>query len=130
MRNINKVVWELLLIILLTGIILEIIGVMIVKDKLYYSIGLGIGIVLAVFMTFSIHSSVVKAIDVGENGAKVKMISSYAIRTVVVLGVIIVTGVWKLGNMVSLLLGIMTLKVAAYLQPFTHKFITGGNPDK
>ena len=85
MRNINRTVWELLLGILLTGVILEILGVMIAGDKLYYSIGLLIGVILAVFMTFSISSSVQQAVDRGEGGAKVKMISSYVIRTVVVL---------------------------------------------
>ncbi len=128
MRNINKTVWELLLGILISGIILEIIGVMIVKDKLFYSAGLGIGILLAVFMTFSISSSVEKAVDMGEGGAKTKMVSSYVIRTVIVLAVIIFTGIMKLGNLVGLILGIMTLKVAAYIQPITHKFITGGKP--
>ncbi len=128
MRNINKTVWELLLGILISGIILEIIGVMIVKDKLFFSAGLGIGILLAVFMTFSISSSVEKAVDMGEGGAKTKMVSSYVIRTVIVLAVIIFTGIMKLGNLAGLILGIMTLKVAAYIQPITHKFITGGKP--
>lgn len=128
MRNINRTVWELLLGILLTGAILEVLGVMIAGDKLFYSIGLLIGVVLAIFMTFSISSSVQQAVDRGEGGAKVKMISSYVIRTVVVLLVIILTGVLKLGSLVGLLLGIMTLKVAAYIQPYTHKFLTGGKP--
>ena len=79
-------------------------------------------------MTFSISSSVQQAVDRGEGGAKVKMISSYVIRTVVVLLVIVLTGVLKLGSLVGLLLGIMTLKVAAYIQPYTHKFLTGGKP--
>jgi len=128
MRNINRTVWELLFGILLTGVILEILGVMIAGDKLYYSIGLLIGVILAVFMTFSISSSVQQAVDRGEGGAKVKMISSYVIRTVVVLLVIILTGVMKLGSLVGLLLGVMTLKVAAYIQPYTHRFLTGGKP--
>ena len=128
MGNINKTVWELLLGILLSGIILEILGVMVVKDKLYYSTGLGIGIGLAIFMTFSISTSVQKAVDVGEGGAKMKMISSYVVRTIVVLNVIVLTGVMKLGHLVGLILGIMTLKVAAYIQPVTHKFLTGGKP--
>lgn len=126
MRNINKTVWELLLGILFSGIVLEIAGTMIVRDKLYYTIGLGAGVLLAVFMTFSIHSSVVKAVDAGERGAKAKMITSYVFRTVLVVAVIIIVGVMKLGNIVGLLLGIMTLKVAAYIQPITHKFLTGG----
>lgn len=125
MRNINKTVWELLLGILLSGMLMEILGVLLVKDKLYYSVGLLIGVVLAVFMTFSISSSVEQAVDRGEGGAKMKMISSYAIRTAIVLAVIIITGVTRAGNMVGLILGIMTLKVAAYIQPYTHKFLTG-----
>lgn len=126
MRNINKTVWELLLGVLFLGIILEIVGVMLVRDKLYYSIGLGIGIILAIFMTFSIHSSVVKAIDVGEHGAKAKMITSYVFRTVLVVAVILIMAVTRLGSLAGLLIGMMTLKVAAYIQPITHKFLTGG----
>lgn len=126
MRNINKTVWELLLGIFVTGIILEFAGVMLVKDKLYYTVGLAIGLTLAVFMTFSIYSSVEKAVDRGEDGAKAKMISSYAIRTILILAVMVMTGIWKLGDMIGLLLGIMTLKVAAYIQPVTHKFLSGG----
>lgn len=126
MKNINKTVWELLIGIGLCGIILEITGVMLVQDKLYYSAGLGIGIALAVFMTFSIHSSVVKAVDVGEGAAKGKMVTAYAFRTIVLLGVLIAAVVLDIGNILGILFGIMTLKVAAYLQPVTHKFLMGG----
>lgn len=123
MRNINRTVWELLLGILLSGIIFEILGTMIAREKLYYSIGLGIGVLLAVFMTFSINSSVEQAVDRDENGAKVKMITSYIIRTAVVLAAVLITGLTETGSLVGLLLGIMTLKVAAYIQPYTHKFL-------
>lgn len=126
MRNINKTVWELLFGILVSGLILEIIGVMLVRDKLYYSAGVGIGVILAVFMTFSISSSVEQAVDRGEGGARAKMISSYAVRTGVVLAVLILASVFRWGHPVGLLLGIMTLKVAAYLQPVTHKIFSGG----
>lgn len=126
MRNINKTVWELLIGILFMGVILEIIGLVIVQDKLYYTIGLGVGILLAVFMTFSIHSSIVRALDAGEGGAKAKMVTSYVIRTVLMAAAIGAVGVWKLGSMVGVILGLMTLKVAAYIQPITHKFLTGG----
>lgn len=126
MRNINKTVWELLIGIGFSGIILEITGVMLVQDKLYYTIGLGIGLLLAAFMTFSIQVSVVRAVDVGEAAAKGKMIASYALRTIVVLAAIVLTEVLEIGNIIGVLLGIMTLKVAAYVQPVTHKFLTGG----
>lgn len=126
MRNINRTVWELLIGIGLCGMILEIAGVMLVQRKLYYTAGLGIGLLLAVFMTFSIHASVVRAVDAGESRAKMKMIASYSLRTILVVAALAATGVLGLGNIVGALLGLMTLKVAAYLQPFTHKFLAGG----
>ena len=98
-RNINQTVWELII-----GIVL-------------------LGMLMAIGMVFHMNISIEKAMDIGGEHAKGYMLKSYAIRTVVVLAVIVCVGVLKFANLLSLLLGIMTLKVAAYLQPITHRFM-------
>lgn len=122
-RNINHTVWELIIGIVLVNALLEVIGLIFVSQKGAYTIGLILGMLLAIGMVFHMNMSIEKAMDIGGEHAKGYMLKSYAIRTIVVLIVIVCVGVLKFANLLSLLLGIMTLKVAAYLQPITHKFM-------
>lgn len=122
-RNINQTVWELIIGIVLVNALLEVIGLIFVSQKGAYTIGLILGMLLAIGMVFHMNMSIEKAMDIGGEHAKGYMLKSYAIRTIVVLIVIVCVGVLKFANLLSLLLGIMTLKVAAYLQPITHKFM-------
>ena len=122
-RNINQTVWELIIGIVLVNALLEVIGLIFVSQKGAYTIGLVLGMLMAIGMVFHMNISREKAMDIGGEHAKGYMLKSYAIRTVVVLAVIVCVGVLKFANLLSLLLGIMTLKVAAYLQPITHRFM-------
>ncbi len=122
-RNINQTVWELIIGIVLVNALLEVIGLIFVSQKGAYTIGLVLGMLMAIGMVFHMNISIEKAIDIGGEHAKGYMLKSYAIRTVVVLAVIVCVGVLKFANLLSLLLGVMTLKVAAYLQPITHRFM-------
>lgn len=122
-RNINQTVWELIIGIVLVNALLEVIGLIFVSQKGAYTIGLILGMLMAIGMVFHMNMSIEKAMDIGGEHAKGYMLKSYAIRTIVVLIVIVCVGVLKFANLLSLLLGIMTLKVAAYLQPITHKFM-------
>ena len=122
-RNINQTVWELIIGIVLVNALLEVIGLIFVSQKGAYTIGLVLGMLMAIGMVFHMNISIEKAIDIGGEHAKGYMLKSYAIRTVVVLAVIVCVGVLKFANLLSLILGVMTLKVAAYLQPITHRFM-------
>ena len=122
-RNINQTVWELIIGIVLVNALLEVIGLIFVSQNGAYTIGLVLGMLMAIGMVFHMNISIEKAMDIGGEHAKGYMLKSYAIRTVVVLAVIVCVGVLKFANLLSLLLGIMTLKVAAYLQPITHRFM-------
>ena len=122
-RNINQTVWELIIGIVLVNALLEVIGLIFVSQKGAYTIGLVLGMLMAIGMVFHMNISIEKAMDIGGEHAKGYMLKSYAIRTVVVLAVIVCVGVLKFANLLSLLLGIMPLKVAAYLQPITHRFM-------
>ena len=122
-RNINQTVWELIIGIVFVNALLEVIGLIFVSQKGAYTIGLILGMVMAIGMVFHMNISIEKAMDIGGEHAKGYMLKSYAARTVVVLVVIVCVGVLKFADLLSLILGIMTLKVAAYLQPITHRFM-------
>lgn len=101
---------------------MEAAGVWFVKDKLRYSTGLWIGIVMACAM--AIHMAVIidEAVDTGtENGAKNKVIFQSVLRYIVVVSVFFITAKFKLGNFIMVFIGVEGLKAAAYMQPFIHK---------
>ena len=121
LSELSDVLPELLLGIVAYGAVCEIIGVLLVSDKLFYSAGLIIGILMASGMAVHMAWSLSVALSFVQEDA-VKMMQKhnllrYGVVTVL-LGLLMVSG---LGNPLAAFLGIMGLKVAAYLQPITHK---------
>ncbi len=125
LRRINDILPELILEILVYGLIVQLIGVWFVEDKLRYSTGLWMGIVVAIGM--AIHMAIVirDAVDMAvEKQAKVRTTMFSILRYVVVVVVFVIVVYFRLGNVVTMFIGVMGLKAAAYFQPFTHKFLS------
>ncbi len=125
LKRINPVLPELILELILYGLIIQITGVWFVEDKLRYSTGLWIGIIAAVLMAINMAVVILDTVEsMAEKRASRKSALFSAIRYILVVAAFAVTGIFHLGNLITMFLGVMGLKVAAYLQPFTHKFIT------
>ncbi len=108
--------------ILLYGVLCEIVGLIFVEDYLFYSIGLIAGIACAIFMATHMAWSLNLAMDMAEGDAVKKMQVHNILRYLIVVVVFFLLLFTKLGNPLVAFLGVMGLKVAAYLQPVTHKF--------
>ena len=108
--------------IVLYGVLCEIVGLIFVKNRLFYSIGLAAGIVCALFMATHMAWSLSQALDMAEGDAVKKMQVHNILRYLIVVLVFFLLLFTGLGNPLSAFLGVMGLKVAAYVQPFTHKF--------
>ena len=108
--------------ILLCGVLFQAVFMWFFDSRLFFTVGLWIGIAIAVFMAWHIHYSLDIALDMpGEGDASKYMYRMYAIRMAVVLVVFFVTAYFKLGNMVGVLFGMFSLKLGAYLQPLLQK---------
>lgn len=117
---------ELLLGILLFEIVCELIGVFFVKNAVKYSTGLGIGAILA--CASAIHMFWSLRCNFAMNGNNEKGAQSYAIRNnmiryILIFAVFLVVCMTDFVYPLATFLGIMGLKVGAYLQPLTYKFI-------
>ena len=124
LKRINDVLPELILGIVIYGIIVEFVGVWFVADKLRYSTGLLIGISLAIGMAINIAVVIRDAVEIyGEDGAKNRVIIKSILRYLIVVVVFFVMMKFNLGNLFTAFIGVLGLKVSAYLQPFTHKVI-------
>ena len=118
---INNTLLELFVGILFWGVICQAAGVWIVKDKPGYSIGLWIGIFLAALSGTHMWWALDRFLEYAGDAA-VKLISRHnIIRYMVIVIVMALVMISGFANPLSAFLGLMGLKVAAYLQPFTHK---------
>ena len=111
----NTVLKDMIITMLLYGIISQIVCLIIPGDHLRMTAGLWIGVAAGVFMVIHMKNSLDEAVLYGEQEAQRYMQKSYAIRYLVVVVVFIAVS-W-----LTLFAGIMSLKLAAYLQPIMHK---------
>lgn len=101
----------------------ELVIVVFCPDKAALSIGFLAGVVYGVFA--SVHMSYVinQMTYLSDKAAVRKSLAGFAIRLVVLLALL--SGCYFLGEMamLALLAGVFSMKVSAYIQPFTDKFI-------
>lgn len=125
LRRLNDALPGLILGILVYGVLVEVTGVWFASDKLRYTTGLIIGIATACGMAINMAVVLQDAVDVyGESAARSKIVAKSILRYLIVVIVFFVMMKWKLGNPIIAFVGVLGLKVSAYLQPFAHRFIT------
>ncbi len=122
--KIDKTLLELSIGIFFWGIVCQAAGIWLVSDKIGYSIGLWIGVFVAVAAGIHMWWALDRSLDFA-GGIAVKMMTKYNIirylAIVAIMGLVMASG---FANPLSAFLGLMGLKVAAYLQPFTHRICT------
>ena len=124
LRRINDALPGLVLGIVIYGIVVELVGVWFVEDKLRYSTGLLIGIAVATGLAINIAQVIRDAVEIyGADGARNRLIVKSVLRYLVVVVVFFVMMKFNLGNLATAFVGVLGLKVSAYLQPFAHKVI-------
>lgn len=107
------------------GLICELAGVWFVQDKLGYTIGLFLGVLLAMAAAYHIWWVLDTAMDLDEKSAGKMMGSRYLYRYLALIALILILYYTNFGNAFTAFLGYMSLKVTAYIQPITHKIWTG-----
>lgn len=120
-RDINSALPGLLFGIVLFGLVCQIVGVFLVADKFHFSIGLWIGVLTALAMALHMAISLNSALDRDEKGAQAAATRQNLIRyltVVLIFGILMIT---QAGNPIAAFVGIMGLKISAYLQPLFAK---------
>lgn len=123
----EAVVKDMTLIMVIYGVLIQVICFFVADDLLKATIGLWIGILTAVLMLRNMKDSLIEALDLGEAGARKYVQSAYMKRYIAVVVVFVVVSLLGIANVLTLLAGVMGLKVSAYLQPVKHKFFSKEN---
>jgi|GEM_PF-166135 len=119
--QISDVLDELLTGICLFGLLCQIAVLVFSGRRGYYSAGLWIGIALALLGGLHIAWSLDKALDLGEEGATKKMRAYSLLRYGVALVVLGLLMILDFASPLTAFLGLMGLKISAYLQPLLHR---------
>lgn len=115
---------DMIAIMLMYGIIAQIICLFIPGNRVRMAIGLWIGIATGIGLLIHMRKSLLVALDLEEAGAKRYMQKSYAGRYFATFAVFAAALYFEVANVFTLIIGVMGLKVSAYLQPIMHKLFT------
>ncbi|MDD5934004.1 MAG: ATP synthase subunit I [Clostridiales bacterium] len=114
---------ELLAGIIFLGVLLLIPGIIWPYDKAAYYLGLLIGVIISLYLTYDMYSSLGKGLTMEEKAASGYIRKRALLRLLVILVVFFIAAYTDKIQIFSVLLGALTLKFSAYLQPLTHKFL-------
>lgn len=128
--KINRMGKELLIGNIIYYIIGQIIILCVAERKFYISFGFFLGVLISNCMVIHMAVVIEQAMCFNEKGAETHVRKTTAIRMVLVMVALIIIGLTDIGNIVAAVMGVMALKVSAYLQPFTHKVLARKSKEK
>ncbi len=123
LKRISNIVKEMIFGIFAVDLLIAVIGLIFVPQKAVFLLGLLMGCIVAVTMVFSMNYSIEKAMDFEEKGATFQSVKGYIFRTVFLVAGFIGSCFIGLWTLLAFFLGVMSMKAAAYLQPYTKKFL-------
>lgn len=121
LKKINRTLLEMELGILFWGIACQTVGAFFVKDGLYYAKSLWFGILFGAASLFHMYRSLDRALDLPEKDANKRIFRAYLIRYVLFASILFIIMITEVMNPLIVFLAYMGMKVAAFLQPITHK---------
>ena len=124
--KIDDTLKELLIGILAFGVLAQLGGMFFVKSMSAYSIGLWIGVILALLCAYHMWWSLNKNLTLNadnEGAARTFAIKQNLIRYALILIVFVLVCLSDFAYPLAAFLGIMSLKAGAYLQPFVSRFL-------
>ena len=120
----NETLFDLLIGIGILFVLFLVAGLFLSSDKIGWLFGMLLGCFTAAAMAVHMYVSMDRAMDYGENGANKIAVRNSLIRFVF-MAVVLFIGL-KVDNIqfIGVILGILTLKFSALIQPFINKKIT------
>jgi len=120
LRKRNRTLLEMHLGMLFFGLVCQAAGMFLVQEKGYYAASLWFGIAFAFAASIHMYRTLDRALLCGADAPKL-VTRGYVFRYVLFAAALVLVAMTEVMNPIVFFLGYMSLKVTAYLQPFTHK---------
>ena len=122
-KELNEVLPEVFLVDLLYLLAGELVIWFLVPNKQMCAVGFLMGVVYSIFS--SVHMSFrIRKIVYGHANESKTLLIGYFIRLAVMLVLFTVLYLFHIGDLLCALIGMFSMKVSAYLQPFTNKILS------
>ncbi|MBE5961083.1 MAG: hypothetical protein E7256_06795 [Lachnospiraceae bacterium] len=93
-------------------------------DRASYFLGLALGVAVAISMVVSMYRSIDRSLEMSEKDAVSYTKKKVLVRILImVVAIFVVITNLETFHFLGALVGILSLKFSAYIQPLTHKFI-------
>jgi hypothetical protein len=122
-RELNEALPGMLLIDLIYLIIGEAIIWIFFSDPLKYAIGFFAGILYSVFSAFHLSLRIRKVVY-GHANSSTTLLIGYFVRLLVIFALFAVLYWCNIGDLIAAVIGMLSMKVSAYLQPLTHRVVS------
>lgn len=119
----SQLIRRMIIVILVYGVICSVPILIFTKDRFECELGLVIGLLLALGMLLHMNMVIKKSVFM-EGGESKYLAFNSILRLIIVLVVMGICTITHVANVLTILLGAMGLKVAAYAQPFIEKIST------
>lgn len=119
----NSTLIELLMGILVVGIVCQLLCLFFFRQYVYNAVGLWTGVAIASGMAVHMQRTIEDGLDMMADSGVKHMQKASASRMLVACALMAVVMYYDWGNPLTLLLGVMALKLAAYMQPFMHRVL-------
>ena len=127
MRQKNKAIWTVVDVwigLFIYFIVFEIIGLIFVENRLSYTLGLILGCLTGAFLIWNMFVSIDTALDMNE-GEATKYTKKRGLFRGLVMLVVAFLGMRLKGiSFTAVVIGLLGLKIAAFMQPYTNLYIT------
>ena len=123
MNDANHTLKELILGIGFYFVLTEIIGLLMVQDKLAYSLGLLLGCMLATLLAWHMYQSLDKALDMDPTGATKYVRNCSLFRLFLMLIFLFLGRVVPGLDFIAVIIGILGLKISAFFEPLINRYI-------
>lgn len=125
MREEQETLWDLYLGIGVLSVLIAVIGAMLVGDKLTFILSVVYGALVAAVLVTHMYHGLLKMLYYDEEGAKKHAQKMTGIRMWIMLAAVAIAMYFSdYFQLTGVVLGILTLKLSAYVQPFVHRRIT------
>ena len=104
------------------GLVCQVFGLFFVQQQGRYSAGLWFGIASAMVAAIHMAHTLDRALLMGDAAAKI-ITRGYIFRYLMFIILLVIVSVTGAMHPLTVFLGYMSLKVTAYIQPFTHKLL-------
>lgn len=105
------------------GLLCQLPGFFLGDFALTYSVSLWIGVVLSAASLCHMYVTLDRGLDLPEKQASKKIFTGYVTRYVLFTIVLVISAFLPITNPLVVFEGYFALKVSAFLQPFTHRFM-------